>query len=253
MATCGAAPGAKPATLCAHPGVEATKTGFAALFFRDKPKQGHPEEQRQEPVQQANAIQEPSQVRNNPSLGCAFWGPSAEVSGPLLPPRDSSLVDADEVLLGNQKQGAGVAPPDQPDAPVDFSVKPLQNSESLEQVGNEARGSQPSSMRISQVPATQLRGSDGVAIPFPNLAQGTEAGRKMLSPDEQLSRDPQAKGTEANSARVPQPAGKESTTRSSVASGGTGSSSCGKPKPKAKKTRDTSSTPSVLHFFRKQG
>ena len=233
-------------------GAEAKKTGFAALFFRDKPKLVHSEEQRQEPVQQANAIQEPSQMRNNPSPGCAFWGPSAKVSGLLLPPRDSSLVEADEVLLGNQKQGAGIAPPDQPDAPVDFSVKPLQHSETLEQVGNEARGSQPSSLSLSHVPVNLPKGSVGDAMSFPNLGQGQEAGGKLISPDEQLPRDPQAKGTEAISARVPQPAGKESTTRSYETSGGAGSSSSGRPKPKAKKTKDTSSTPSVLQFFRKQ-
>ena len=229
-------------------GVDATMTGFAALFFRDKQKQGRPGVPGQEPAQPEAAKQAPSLVRSSPAFGSAFWGPPVSPR----PPRDFSPVRVDEVLLGNQKQGDGGAPPDPTDDPAATSTRPLHNKESLKRVGNEARGSQPRSKSPSQVPTSQPGSPVGVTFPPHFQAQVKEVGGTVLSSAEQLSRDPQPISTEATSARAPQPVGKESKARSSVVSGGAGNSSVTKPKAKAKKNKDTSSAPSVLQFFRKQ-
>ena len=115
-----------------------------------------------------------------------------------------------------------------------------------------ARGSQPRSESPSQVPSAQHGSPIGDTFPSHTQAQNREVGEKMLSSAGLLSCDPQPVSTEATSARVPQPVGKESTAHSSEVSGGKRKSSVTKPKPKAKMTKDTSSTPSVLQFIRKQ-
>ena len=230
-------------------GVEAAKHGFAALFFKDKPKQGRPEEQEKEELQQATPA--PGQKRNNPSIGCEVRGPSDVISDSLLPSKDSSQVDA-TVLLGNQNQGVDVAPPDQHDAAAEFSVKPLQNSEPLERVGNKARASQPCSSSLPRASDTLPKGFDGVALSSLNSGQGNETGGNKIFPAKQPFRAPQVGSAAATLARAPQPASKANTTSSSVTPGGTSNSAGGKPKTKARKTKDTPSTPSVLQFFRKQ-
>ena len=223
-------------------GVDATKTGFAALFFRAKQKQGRPEQPGQEPAQPEAAKQAPSLARSSPSFRNAFWGPPVSPR----PPRDSSPVRGEEVLLGNQKQGDGGAPPDPTEDPAATSTRPLHYQKSPKRVGNEARGSQPRCMSPSQVSTSQPGSPVGVSFPPHSLALLKEVGGKVLS------FDPQPTSTDATSARAPQPVGKESKAHSSGVSGGAGHSAVTKPKPKVKKNKDTSSTPSVLQFFRKQ-
>ena len=123
-------------------GADSSKSGFAALFFRDRLKQGLPENLGPKHAQSANAKHEDGQDGNRPSIvgeGCGLSTMEHSSQGAL----GGSIVVKDESFPRNPDPGEGGSPPGLYQAQVLTSEKPQSCRETSKWVGNEARVTQP--------------------------------------------------------------------------------------------------------------
>ena len=218
-------------------GADSSKSGFAALFFRDRLKHGLSEDLGPKHAQSASAKHEEGQDGYRPSIegeGCGLSSKEHSSHGA----QGGSIIVKDESFSRNPDPGDGGTPPGFYEAQVDTCEKPQSCRETSKWLGNEARVTQPRKEGSEQMFDIRL-GSAASSYQKPSVepcpsqakAPAQETENKVLSSADKLARVPQPK-SKANSGS------KSSTDKQTNPSKNKGSK---KPPP---------GTQSVLHFFK---
>ena len=214
-----------------------SKSGFAALFFRDRLKHGLSKDLEPKHDQSASAKHEEGQDGNRPSIEGEGRGLSSKEHsshGAL----GGSIRDKDESFSRNPDPGEGGTPPGFYEAQVDTCEKPQSCRDTPKWLGNEARGTQPRKEGPEQLFDIRL-GSAASSYQNPSVepcpsqakAPAQEPEGKVLSSADKLARVPQPKSKASSGS-------KSSTDKQTNPSKNKGSE---KPPP---------GTQSVLHFFK---